>query len=54
MFDKEHIIDHATYENPFLPNEGIKMVFVSGQAAVVDNQLTGVFNGKMIVREVNS
>lgn len=54
LFDKEHIIDHATYENPFLPNEGIKMVFVSGQAAVVDNQLTGVFNGKMIVREVNS
>lgn len=54
LFDKGRIIDHATYENPFLPNEGIKMVFVGGQAAVVDNQLTGLFNGKVLTREANS
>lgn len=48
LFDKDTIQDHATYANPFQPNEGIKTVFVSGQAAIVDNQPTGVFNGTIL------
>jgi N-acyl-D-aspartate/D-glutamate deacylase len=48
LFNKETIIDQATYQNPFLPNIGIKMVFVSGQAAVVHNMPTGVLNGKTL------
>ena len=47
LFNKDTIIDQATYADPFLPNIGIEMVFVSGQAAVVDNKPTGVFNGKV-------
>ena len=50
LFDFERIIDHATYADPFLPNEGIEMVFVGGQAAVVKNQPTGVYNGKVYKR----
>jgi len=50
LFSKETIQDHATYTNPFLLNEGIKAVFVLGQAAVVDNVPTGVFNGTVLKR----
>jgi len=53
LFDWERIIDHATYEDPFLPNEGIEMVFVSGEAAVVKNISTGVFNGKIYKKATN-
>ena len=47
LFNKETIIDQATYADPFLPNIGVEMVFVSGQAAVVNNMPTGVLNGKV-------
>ena len=47
VFNKDTIIDQATYADPFLPNIGIEMVFVSGQAAVVSNKPTGVLNGKV-------
>lgn len=50
LFNKDTIIDRATYTDPFLPNEGIKAVFVLGQAAVVDNMPTGVYNGTSITR----
>ena len=48
LFHKDTIIDQATYQNPFLPNIGIEMVFVGGQAAVVRNMPTGVLNGKVL------
>ena len=50
LFDFERILDRATYADPFLPNEGVEMVFVSGQAAVVRNIPTGVCNGKVYRR----
>lgn len=50
LFDFEKIIDRATYAEPFLPNDGIEMVFVSGQAALVNNRPTGVYNGKVYTR----
>ncbi len=53
LFDWDRIIDRATYQDPFLPNEGIEMVFVSGEAAVVNNRSTGVFNGKVYKKATN-
>lgn len=50
LFDKNTIQDRATYTEPFLPNEGIKAVFVLGQAAVVDDLPTGVYNGTILKR----
>jgi len=47
LFNKETIRDQATYADPFLPNIGIEMVFVGGQATVVGNRPTGVLNGKV-------
>lgn len=48
LFDAGRIIDRADYTDPFKPNEGIEMVFSGGQAAVVNDRLTGVFNGKTL------
>ncbi|MCQ2437306.1 MAG: amidohydrolase family protein, partial [Clostridia bacterium] len=50
LFDPDTIIDRADYADPYKNNEGIHMVFVGGQAAVVDNELTGVRNGKILRR----
>ena len=50
LFDFERITDCATYADPFLPNEGIEMVFVGGEAAVVRDVPTGVRNGKVYRR----
>ncbi len=50
LFNRETIIDKATYAEPMIPNEGIRMVFVNGKAAVAGNELTGVMEGKKILR----
>lgn len=50
LFNENTIIDRADYLNPFLPNEGIKAVFVDGGLAVLDNIYTGLANGKMLRR----
>ena len=50
LFNKGTIIDKSTYADPMIPNEGIHMVFVNGKAAVVNNELTGVMEGKQILR----
>ncbi len=49
LFNKDTINATATYTDPYLPNAGIHMVFVGGKAAVVDNELTGVMEGKKIL-----
>ena len=48
LFDENTIIDHSDYLDPFIPNEGIKMVFVGGGVAVKDNIYTGLHNGKLL------
>ena len=48
LFDPERILDHAEYTDPFKPNDGIEMVFVAGEAAVVRDQPTGVRNGRVL------
>jgi len=49
LFNKDTIGPTATYTDPYLPNEGIHMVFMNGKAVVVDNELTGVMEGKKIL-----
>jgi len=49
LFNKDTIGATATYTDPYLPNEGIHMVFSNGKAVVVDNELTGVMEGKKIL-----
>lgn len=51
LFNKDQIREKATYADPFIPNEGIRMVIVGGKAAVVENHLTGVLAGKKILRK---
>jgi N-acyl-D-aspartate/D-glutamate deacylase len=41
VFDPETIVDHATFEQPTLPSEGVKHVFVNGRAALRDGKVTG-------------
>lgn len=49
LFNKDTIRATATYTDPYLPNEGIHMVFMGGKAVVVDNELTGVLEGKKLL-----
>ncbi len=47
VFDKDRIIDKATYEEPLRYSEGIEFVLVNGVAVVKDGQLVdGVFPGR--------
>lgn len=41
VFDPNTIIDHATYENPALPSEGVKFVLVNGVVALKNGAATG-------------
>jgi N-acyl-D-amino-acid deacylase len=50
VFDSATVIDHATYENPTAPSEGIKHVLVNGQFALRDGQATGVRAGRALRR----
>ena len=51
LFDYDRIQDHADFEDPFKPNEGIHMVFIQGQCVLKDNEPTGKWLGKYIKRE---
>ena len=53
VFDPVTIIDHATYENPALPSEGVKHVLVNGKAAVKDGIATNVWGGRALLRTAN-
>ena len=50
VFDPETIIDRATYEDPFNPNEGIGYVIVNGSLRVRGGELVGEENGQFLVR----
>lgn len=45
IFDPETIIDKGTFENPKQYSEGIEHVFVNGQLALTDGELTGIQAG---------
>jgi N-acyl-D-aspartate/D-glutamate deacylase len=47
IFDPDHVIDKATYDNPLQYSEGIQFVLVNGVPVVMDGQLVeGVFPGR--------
>ena len=53
VFDPNTVIDHATYENPTLPSEGVRYVFVNGQLALRDGKPTGKQTGRTILRSAH-
>ncbi|HEX6163342.1 MAG TPA: amidohydrolase family protein [Vicinamibacterales bacterium] len=54
IFDPNTIIDRATYENPSLPSEGMKHVFVNGKLALKDGAATNAKSGRVLYREMNA
>jgi N-acyl-D-amino-acid deacylase len=50
VFDPATIIDHATYESPALPSEGMKHVFVNGTLALKDGVSTHRQAGRALFR----
>ena len=50
LFDPATIIDKADYVNPTVVGDGIKYVFVLGEIAVQDGQVTPLRNGKNLLR----
>jgi N-acyl-D-amino-acid deacylase len=50
VFDPRTVIDRATYENPALPAEGIRHVFVNGVHALRGGVITGERGGRVLWR----
>ncbi|MFI4873936.1 MAG: amidohydrolase family protein [Blastopirellula sp. JB062] len=48
VFDPKTIIDKATFEDPHQYSEGVKYVFVNGEAAVYDGTPTGMLAGRAL------
>lgn len=48
LFDYDTILDRADFTNPFLPNEGIRRVYVGGKLALLDNEPTGNWCGRYL------
>lgn len=53
IFDRDTIIDRATYEDPWQYPAGIFGVFVNGQPAVWEGELTGRRPGKALGHEIS-
>jgi N-acyl-D-amino-acid deacylase len=51
ILDLDKIADRATYENPYQLGTGVEYVFVNGQAAVWDSQLSGKLPGQVLRKE---
>jgi hypothetical protein len=50
VFDPATVIDHATFEEPMLPSDGIRHVLVNGQFALRDGRPTGAHAGQALRR----
>src|SRR5262245_36390500 len=50
VFDSTTVIDHATFERPDLPSEGIRHVVVNGKVALRDGRPTGEKAGAALRR----
>jgi N-acyl-D-amino-acid deacylase len=48
LFDPETIIDRATFDEPLVPPDGIREVFVNGQRVVADGRPTGHTPGRVL------
>jgi N-acyl-D-amino-acid deacylase len=53
VFDPNTIIDHATYESPAVPSEGIKYVLINGKTALKNGAATNVWGGRALLRSAN-
>jgi N-acyl-D-aspartate/D-glutamate deacylase len=54
VFDSATVIDHATYEAPTTPSDGIVHVLVNGQLAFRDGAPTGVQAGRALRRPADA
>lgn len=50
LFDPDRIIDRGTYQDPKVPPEGIRAVFVNGSLAAEGHRLTGERRGRVLLR----
>ena len=50
VFDPAAVIDHATYENPARPSDGIRHVIVNGRMALQNGRATGERGGRALMR----
>jgi N-acyl-D-aspartate/D-glutamate deacylase len=50
VFDPKTVQDHATYQQPTKPSEGIRDVFVNGRPALRDGKATGAQGGEVVLR----
>jgi uncharacterized Zn-binding protein involved in type VI secretion len=50
VFDPAAVIDHATYQKPTLPSEGVRHVLVNGRIALRDGKVTGEQGGRVLSR----
>lgn len=50
VFDPRTVRDHATYEEPTKPSEGIRQVFVNGRQALRDGVPVGAQGGEVVLR----
>jgi N-acyl-D-aspartate/D-glutamate deacylase len=50
VFDPATVIDHATFESPMLPSQGIRTVIVNGQVSLRDGVPTGERAGRALRR----
>ena len=50
VFDPATIVDHATFDDPTRPSEGIRHVILNGQLALRDGKATGVGAGHALKR----
>ena len=50
IFDKNTIIDRATFENPHQYSEGIYYVLVNGEFAIDDGEFQNIKAGKVLRR----
>ena len=48
IFDKDHINDRSSFEDPNIHPEGIPWVIVNGKIAVEKEKITGILAGKAI------
>jgi N-acyl-D-amino-acid deacylase len=48
VFDRETIIDKATFENPAQKPEGIEWVLVNGEVAVEKGEVAGAKSGRVL------
>lgn len=53
VLDPATVIDHATYEEPALPSEGIGHVLVNGKVALSNGRATGARSGRALLRTGN-